>query len=204
MQTTCLYCSEGFEPDRSDAKFCSERCKAAYFRNCGATGTHADLERFKSKHCEYCGHTFWFNAYGDRSVKRIPTYCTDRCRVAAWRVRKASARQRERTAEQEPRSWERAQRNQREARQEEPRQRTAGFRTGDFRDTLTVPRRWSEADAKIWLGVPFNADKAECAKVWRELNKKYHPDQNAGSVWPHLVHVNAAYDYLKRNLWKRR
>jgi curved DNA-binding protein CbpA len=36
------------------------------------------------------------------------------------------------------------------------------------------------------------------------LNAKYHPDKNADNVWPHLVYVNAAYDFLKRRVWKRR
>ncbi|HDP55266.1 MAG TPA: hypothetical protein ENN24_06265 [Bacteroidetes bacterium] len=32
-QHICLYCGNHFEPKRSDAKFCSDRCRVAYNRN---------------------------------------------------------------------------------------------------------------------------------------------------------------------------
>ncbi len=33
MPPTCLYCGQPFEPKRSDAKYCSTRCRVSYNRN---------------------------------------------------------------------------------------------------------------------------------------------------------------------------
>lgn len=198
MKATCMDCGTTFETDRSDAMFHSDACRASYYRKAGATGKHENLDRMKSKHCEFCGNLFWFNDYADRKGKRIPSYCRDACRVAAFRARRKSADKRQRTAHENPNSWEAYQQKNRQKTQEPPKQ----SRASDFRDKLKAPSRWTEQDAYIWLGVPPYSSKKVCQDAWRTLNGRHHPDANKGSVWPHLVHVNAAYDYLKRRVWK--
>lgn len=205
MNATCRGCGTTFETDRTDSIFHDGACKARWWRLMGQTGQHAKLENLTSKHCEFCGNMFWFNDYADRKGKRVPTYCRDACRVAAHRVRTKAKWAHEQTAREEPNSWEAHQTHAKQAPpQPPPPPKRPPFKTGDFRDKLKAPSRWTTTDAYEWLGVPFNSAKPTCQEAWRELNSKYHPDANGGKIWPHLAYVNAAYDHLKRNLWKRR
>jgi len=201
LNATCRGCGKTFETDRTDSIFCDGACKARWWRLMGQTGQHAKLENLTAKHCEHCGNMFWFNDYADRSGKRVPTYCRDACRVAAHRVRTKAKWSHEKTAKDDPKSWEA---HKAKAKAPPPPKREAPFKTGDFRDGLRPPSRWSDSEAYEWLGVPYGADKSDCQAAWRRLNAAYHPDGNSGSVWPHLVYVNAAYDHLKRKVWKRR
>jgi len=204
MKATCRGCGTTFETDRTDAIFHDGACKARFWRLMGQTGQHQKLENFKSKHCEHCGNLFWFNAYADRKGQRIPSYCRDACRVAAHRARTKAQWTHEKTANENPNSWEAAQKRAREQQKAKTPPPPPPPHAGDFRDKLKPPSRWSDSDAYMWLGVPYGSVKSVCQKAWRELNAKYHPDALNGSVWPHLVHVNAAYDHLKRRVWTRR
>lgn len=198
MKHTCLNCERTFEPLRTDAVFCQDTCKAEYYRLAGSSKKHVPLEKMKSKVCEHCGNMFWFNAYADRGGARVPSYCKDSCRIAAFRLRKRDELNRQREARNNPNSFngfaERVKQQQKEQAQ-----KTAEH--ADFRDALSVPRRWDALNAYKWLGVPAYAEKSVCDAMFRKLNKQHHPDMNNGKVWKHLAIVNAAYDYLKRSVF---
>jgi hypothetical protein len=183
-QTVCLNCNVPFTKGRSDQMFCSDKCGSAYWKAHGTTHSHKDLPHFNSKDCEQCGNQFWYNDYAERKGKRIPRFCSTRCRVRYWRH------------ERDGIPFDRPYTTQ-DTKKEAPHARP--FKTGDFRDSLRIPTRWTAKDAFDWLGLPYDASKSQCQAAMRSLNKAYHPDMNGNNVWPHLVHVNAAYDYLKRN-----
>lgn len=50
------------------------------------------------------------------------------------------------------------------------------------------------------LGIPHGATKAEAARAYRELAKKYHPDlnQNDPSAEHRMQEINEAYEAIKR------
>lgn len=185
-QTVCLQCNVPFTQGRTDQMFCSDVCGSAYWKIHGTTHNHKDLPHFNCKDCEQCGNQFWYNDYAQRGGQRIPKFCSSRCRVRSFRAGGNAA------------GPERHEKENRQ-RREEPHARP--FKTGDFRDSLHVPRRWSAHDAFQWIGVPYDCDKKTAQGAFRDLNKRYHPDHNSGATWPHLVHVNAAWDYLKRNYY---
>jgi len=200
MKAICRGCGTEFETDRTDTVFHDGACKARFWRTMGRTGQHAELENFKSKHCEYCGNMFWFNDYADRAGKRVPTYCRDKCRVAAHRERTKAKWTHEQTAKANPRSWEAA-RKRAEQNKSAPPPPPPPPGAPDFRDNLKPPSRWNEREAYEWLGVPLGSAEKVCSKAMRDLNRKYHPDKNGGATWRHLPYVNAAYDYLKRRIF---
>jgi hypothetical protein len=205
MKATCRGCGKTFETERLDSIFCDGACKARWWRLMGQTGQHAKLEHLTSKHCEHCGNIFWFNDYADRKGKRVPTYCRDACRVAAHRERTKAKWTHEQTAERDKTSREAAQKKAREqAKRSQPPPPPPPPNTGDFRDKLKAPSHWDTQTAFTWLGMPWESTEAQCTKRWRDLNKAHHPDANGGKIWVHLPYVNAAYDYLKRHIWKRR
>lgn len=183
-RTSCLYCNVPFEPGRSDQMFCSDKCGSAYWKEHGTTHNHKDLPHFNCKDCEQCGNQFWYNDYAQRGGQRVPKFCSSRCRTRYFRAHNTSAQ----FAGKRPQPKQRT---------EEPKARP--FQTGDFRDSLHIPRRWDHLSARDWLGIPRNADFAAARAAFRMLNSKYHPDHNAGAEWPHLKTINAAWDFLKRN-----
>ena len=185
-RTSCLNCNVPFEPGRTDQMFCSDRCGSAYWKKHGTTHNHKDLPHFNCKDCETCGNQFWYNDYAQRGGKREPKFCSSRCRTRAFRAHKTSAE----FAGKPPRQ------------KAPPKAQTPPpFKTGNFRDAFRPPTRWNATEAFLWLGVPYDADRKTCQAAMRALNKQFHPDQNAGVIWPHLVHINAAFDYLKRKYW---
>lgn len=191
MEHVCYQCNVPFTPDRQDAIFCSDVCKAAHYREHGQTGKHAHLEQLASLFCEFCGRTFWYNAYADRGGKRTPKYCCDNCRVKAYRARKANEAKAQQRAQSEPKSWE--------AFREKAKQKEW---TGDFRDHLKEPTRYGQDDWYRWLGVPVGSDEKTCKSAFRKLNAEHHPDKNGGAQWAHMGAVNAAWDFLKRRVFK--
>jgi hypothetical protein len=204
MRATCLNCTTSFETDRTDSRFCKATCKADYHRTHGSTHQHEDLNRYKSKSCEFCGNLFWFNAYGDRSGKRVPTYCKNACRVAAHRAWKRDAAAAHERAQQNARSWEafreRAQQTQQATPPPPP--PPPPNDPADFRARLAPPTKYDVAGWYRWLGVPEMSSFEVCSKAIRKINLKHHSDTNGGAVWPHLANVNAAWDYLKRRVFK--
>lgn len=196
----CMNCNTTFEHTRTDTQFCSPRCKAEYWREAGGTGEHENLDRFHRKECERCGTGFWYNAYAKRSGKRTPKYCSNKCRQSAFRESHNEKKRQEERAKDN--AWrEQARQNKQQREQGERQQTPPDFNTGDFRDNLSIPRRWTAYDAYVWLGVHQNSPRDVCASAFRSLNKRYHPDQNGGKEYPHLKVINAAYDFLKRNVF---
>jgi len=194
MDAKCFRCGRTFKTDRSDAVFCDGACKAAFYREQGPAGKHVPLEKFKSKICEHCGRTFWFNSYADRAGKRAPTFCTADCRKKAWVIKQRAHWEAQKEAERNSRSWDAY--RQREQTPPPPKQ-TREF--DNFRDRLVIPRRWTETDALIWIfGDANNRTIETINKQCRALNKKYHPDSNGGVTYKHLPTINAAWSYLKQ------
>ena len=56
------------------------------------------------------------------------------------------------------------------------------------------------------LGVPHGASEEECAKAYRKLAKKYHPDLNPGdeTAAKKMAEINAAFDQIKAATPRRR
>jgi len=157
-------------------------------------GKHADLDRIKSKFCEFCGKTFWYNDYAERGGKRVPTYCKDACRVAAFRARKKDENAAKKRASDNASSWEGFRERAKQSQQMPP--------SDDFRDNLQAPNRFDSGAWFEWIGVPHGSDKATCQAAVRALNRAHHADTNGGVQWKHLSEVNAAWDYLKRRYFK--
>ena len=204
MDFTCFKCKRTYSASRTDSKFCSEECKAAYFRIHGATLAHITLEDLKSKMCDHCGGMFWYNAYADRSGARAPKFCSDRCRMGSWRDSQKAAKKAHENTQNDSRSWDafREREQAQQTRQEPPRHQN----TTDYRDRIAVPRRWNEQEARLWItnDRPLSRSEEDIRKAWRELNQKFHPDRNGGRIYKHLSTINAAYDFLKRVCWRKR
>ena len=209
MKAKCYQCDQEFECDRNDAVFCSGKCRSQWVRDNGqATGKHVPLDNLESKFCEYCGTQFWYNAYAKRAGKRVPRFCSDKCRVGSFRDRQRATREAAGRAQSDRHSWE-AFRQKEQVHsapppppREEPKARNAQSSKGTYWDNLTIPRRWTEMDACTWLNVPYGSSKESIQRQYRTLVNEMHPDKNGGKTSEALKSINAAYDYLKR-AWKR-
>lgn len=185
-RTSCMNCGKTFDPSRSDQMFCGDICGSAWWKAHGTTHTHKDLPHFNCKDCEQCGNQFWYNDYAQRGGKRVPKFCSTRCRVRNHRHSTSGI------------PFDPPYTTTKKAK-EPPKARP--FKTGDFRDSLHVPRHWTADNAFEWIGIPPMSDKSSCQRAVRDLNKRYHPDLNKGVEWPHLKIVNAAWDFLKRHYY---
>jgi hypothetical protein len=212
VNATCFYCGRTFSTERTDAMFCSDVCRAASYRDQGATRTHRSLHSYKSKMCGHCGNLFWFNDYADRKGSREPQYCGAKCRKTAWTQRAKAKAGREqdmngayKKAYQKSQEEEAAKKFSEAFEKAHEQQKQKQTNTSDdFRDKLITPRRWSSFECYQWIfGDRIEHTQAECNTAMRALNKKYHPDANEGKVYDHLSTLNAAWDYLKRNVWKK-
>ena len=85
----CKQCGNPFPYTRDDAEFCTPRCTAAFTRSEGyhRERFHSEKTEAKSKPCEHCGTEFFYNEYAQRGGQRVPQYCSNRCRQAAFRKR---------------------------------------------------------------------------------------------------------------------
>lgn len=208
MKSKCYQCGQDFDCTRTDAVFCTDRCKAAWYRAAEqATGKHVPLQDFESKFCEHCGTQFWFNAYAKRGGQRVPRFCSEKCRVASFRDKQRAAREETERAERSGRSWEAFRQRERASAppqppHEEPKVRNTQSGKTTYWDNLVIPRRWNEIDACTWLNVPQGSSKESIQKQYRTLVNEMHPDKNGGATSEALKSINAAYDYLKR-MWKR-
>lgn len=213
MNATCGQCERTFEADRTDTVFCSDVCRAQYYRKAGDVDKHSDLPNFKSKLCGNCGNLFWFNAYADRTGQREPQFCCAKCRASAWRAKQRDKKNRESDSQKQQEQWKekfqdafKRAYDEQQKRQRQEQQHTEQPKSGDFRDGLRIPRYWSIEEAFLWITGSRSVlpDESAVRKQWRDLNRKHHPDTNDGSMYKHLPIINAAYDYLKRTLWQKR
>jgi DnaJ-domain-containing protein 1 len=204
MNAKCYQCGQQFECQRNDAVFCSDKCRAQWVRdNERAAGKHVPLPDLESKFCEHCGTQFWYNAYAKRSGQRVPRFCSDKCRVASHRNKERAARESEAEARRNASSWDAFRERERQQQTPPPppddRMRDA---TGRPKDTywrvLNVPRRWNHTDALVWLKSNYTDDWSTIVANYREIVRQLHPDANVGKTTDALKHINAAYDYLKR------
>lgn len=222
----CEQCGIGFEHTRTDARWCTPRCAAQYARDHGEfrDRTHEEKPYAHVKECAHCGIGFAYNDYADKGGKRVPQYCSNKCRQAAYRARKGAAagytghwddaRNDKKTEEgkTKARTERQKQDDQDAAREQKRREEDRYKRTYDYNDPRakhtsrntppkhTSPKgdRWSSKDPYIVLGVTYLLSKAEMKRAYMKLMKEYHPDI---SKHPDALRiskaVNAAWDKLK-------
>jgi len=78
----CQHCQKTFKPKRSDASYCSGRCRQAAFR---ARKGKTERIDFPAR-CAHCGAGYW-----SRNLKR--KYCSASCRTLASRAKREAATQ---------------------------------------------------------------------------------------------------------------
>lgn len=201
----CGNCGNPFKAARGDAKFCSDRCAAAWARNAGyhREDIHQAKEEWINKNCEECGTIFRYNEYALRGGQRVPKFCSNKCRQANYRARKA--------AQGQPAgftgNWHDARNDKTDtsAPGEEPKtrhhkgtsqntgERKAGGKTYKFeqdepdkgtsrgstyKGTSQPPldSRWKSKDAHEVLGVTYLTPLEKIKAAWKKLLRTYHPD----------------------------
>jgi len=211
----CKNCYANLKDDvRADAVFCTPRCAAQWARDMGEyrTRTHAEKEETSRKPCEHCGAGFWYNEYAQRGGKRVPQYCSNKCRQAAYRARKGAAAgytghwddarndktkgertERQKQDEQDAKGYKSKKDTSQGAGQKKD---TSRDKTGD-KDTSQYAHFFSK-DPYIVLGVTYLNSKAEIKKAYMKLIIEWHPDRNK---LPEALRIsqciNAAWDKLK-------
>ena len=90
-QVFCRRCGQPIKQKRGDKLFCSDKCAAAWAREQGyyRERFHAEKPECIKKNCEYCNTIFEYNEYAMRTGQRVPKFCSNKCRQAAYRERKA-------------------------------------------------------------------------------------------------------------------
>ena len=211
-QKTCERCGRKFDFNRGDARWCSGACAAAWARDHGEfrERTHAEKPNVHVKNCAHCGAEFEYNGYADRSGKRVPEYCSNKCRQAAYRARKGEAagytghwddaRNNKKTQSERERQDEqdRAEQEVRNKKRQE-RERAKGTSQNSQAHKDTSPKdRWASKDPYIVLGVTYLTPKAEMKRAYMKLMKQYHPDVSKEADALRISKaVNAAWDKLK-------
>lgn len=215
----CENCSQSFSYTRSDARFCTPRCAAQWARDHGEfrEDIHAAKPHVHVKNCAHCDAVFEYNGYAERGGKRVPEYCSNKCRQAAYRARKGpfagytgnwdDARNDKKTADEKTRQRTERQKQDDEdaAREQKRRERERYEKT--YKDTSrervkkdTSPKgdRWSSKDPYVVLGVTYLTPKAEMKRAYMKLMKQYHPDISKEVDALRISKaVNAAWDKLK-------
>lgn len=215
----CEQCGQMFEYNRSDARWCTPRCAAQYARDHGEfrEKTHEDLPHMHTKNCAHCGTVFEYNAYAARGGKRVPEYCSNKCRQAAYRARKGpfagytghwdDARNDKKTESEKKRArTEREKQDEQDKKRKDSGKEWSNGRWSD-KDTSQKPPprkdtspkdRWSSKDPYIVLGVTYLMSKAEIKKAYMKLIRQYHPDVSKEVDALRISQaVNAAWDKLK-------
>lgn len=208
----CRNCGQKFKSKRNDAQFCSDRCAAAWARNAGyhREDIHAAKEEWINKNCEECGTIFSYNEYAMRTGQRVPKFCSNKCRQAAYRARKAAKGEYVGYTGH----WTDARNDKTDtsAPGEEPKKRTSkgtSQKTGNDKGTSqessnkgtsqTPPdARWKSKDVYVILGVTYLTPVAEIKKAWKKLLRTYHPDvskdPNAAEI---CKKINWAWDRVE-------
>lgn len=88
----CKSCGKLFEYNRDDAEFCEPRCAAQWARDEGAFRErfHEQKAEVHEAQCEWCGASFFYNDYAQRTGVRQAKYCSNKHRQAAYRARKGA------------------------------------------------------------------------------------------------------------------
>jgi len=179
----CLHCDKVRYDGRPDQMFCDNVCRAAYYREHGASGSHAPRYRIHSMRCEHCGEWTDYNDYANRGGKRKKKYCSDKCRQAAYRAKRKEGAKGYTHKERES-----ARENSRE------RAKTGSKTRGSSNS------RWNSREWWVVIGVDRFSSYETARKAWRELCKKHHPD--LGGNVEEMQAINAAWDKAKKQFGK--
>lgn len=201
----CRNCGQPFKAARGDAQFCSDRCAAAWARNAGyhREDIHAAKEEWLNKNCEECGTIFRYNEYALRGGQRVPKFCSNRCRQANYRERKAAKGQpagytghwtdarNDKTDTSAPgeepkkradKGTSRGYANTEEFWADYERQRKKDDK-GTSQETHSkgtsqppLDSRWKSKDAYEVLGVTYLTPHDKIKAAWKKLLRTYHPD----------------------------
>lgn len=216
-RNVCGNCGNPFRSKRNDARFCSDRCAAAWARNAGyhREDIHAPKEEWINKNCEECGTIFSYNEYAMRGGERVPKFCSNRCRQANYRARKAA----EGKTAYNTHKWNDARNDKTDtsAPGEEPKTRSRkgtsqeesnkgtsqkAHDKGTSQEPLTG--QFSSKDAYYVLGVTYLTPMSEIKKAWKKLLRTYHPDTSKHPDAERISKkINWAWDRIEKGQARR-
>lgn len=206
----CKNCGARLYDGRFDKYFCNAKCKAEWHRNRTPDGAHEEKQpgevheekyRKHEKRCEWCDNVFSYNEYGARGGQRVPQYCSNKCRQAAFRARKkgqdtANGRNQGENAREQKKqgyAWEYTYDRNEEARKQQQQQQQ--------REDKNQYAAWDRMSWWEILEVSNKAGYDAARKAWIELVNKWHPDRHADDA-AHaseiLKRVNNAHDQAKK------
>jgi hypothetical protein len=193
---SCENCGNKLHEGRYDRAFCNDRCAAAWHRARTPDGQHArkqpgqvHSEQYRTieKDCENCGTGFKYNEYADRSGQRVPQYCSNKCRQAAYRARKAGKAA---SGQQQRQQQQRGQQQQRDQKQQQQ-----NDRFNDWRQRNQKQSWWNV------LGVSNTSGYDAAKTAWRKLVNQWHtdkPENRTAEAEEMIKVVNNAHDEAKR------
>jgi len=188
----CKQCGTRFTPSRDDHYFCSPKCVAAWYRaNDNPAYVHAANYGAHWHTCEHCGVDFTVNDYAERSGARVPKYCSNKCKQAAYRARGKDTQQQAARRQNEPKSTPPPSSQKHTPPQDLPIWKYVGTRAKHSQPAMS--------DAYAILGVLSSATDAQIRAAYLAKISEWHPDRNSSpyaTLWSQAI--NWAYDYVKR------
>lgn len=205
-QRFCRRCHNPLNEKRGDKEFCTDKCAAAWAREQGyyRTRFHEEKPEWIKKNCEQCGTIFEYNEYAMRGGQRVPKYCSNSCRQAAYRERKAAAGQHagytgnwddarqdktdtkanKGTSQGKGKTWsdyeKQGQQKQGKGTSQDNQKNQENKGTqqphSDKGTSQTHEKRWSSNNVYEILGVTYHSTYEEIKKAWKKLLRTYHPD----------------------------
>lgn len=227
-QKVCRRCYVPFKTKRAETEFCTDKCAAAWARENGYERErfHAEKPEWIKKNCAECGTIFEYNEYAKRAGARVPQYCSNKCRQAAYRARKAAAgesasytgnwedarndksssKQSKGTSHEYKKTWQENV-NEHENRrgrgdkgtQQPPRSDKGTSQSSTNKGTQQPPldKRWKSKDVYEILGVTYLSTPAQIKAAWKKLLRTYHPDISKEANAEAIAKaINWAYDRI--------
>jgi len=229
-QKRCKRCNKFVKDTRTDKQFCSDRCAAAWAREQGYNRErfHAEKDETINKNCEWCGNAYVHNEYAERAGQREAKFCSNKCRQANYRARKAAAgktggytghwddarndKSNTGTSQGTGKEWyERAkawndeqERKRNEEKVRNQQKQSKGTQQENTQKGTQQPNensRWASKDAYRILGVTYHSTKADIKKAYRDLIRTYHPDTCKDPNATVISQaINWAYGILKKQV----
>lgn len=211
-ENICGNCREKFKHKRHDAYFCSDRCAAAWARNAGyhRANIHVEKEEWIKKNCEECGTIFTYNEYAMRKGQRVPKFCSNRCRQANYRARKAAKGEsvgytghwtdarNDKTNTDAPGEAPKTRSSKGTSQNAETNKGTSQKPPNKGTQQTPVDKRWKSKDVYEILGVTYLTPIEQIKRAWKKLLRTYHPDvskdPNAAEI---CKKINWAWDRVE-------